>query len=136
MSTYLHRIPVAVKVSTKDAVHAVEIVGCKIVFIQRTTPSHPQRVHNRPKFFNRFRAVVEEIIENIHILREVNLLQKHADGLPRASGSQKEIGQIAKETPFIFLDNNGILFLDLRAAQPIAEPPMISKMHRRGRSGG
>ena len=111
--------------STKDAVHAVKIVGCKIVFIQRATPSHPQGVHNRPKFFNRFGAVVEETIKNIHILREANLLQKHADDLPRASGSQKEIGQIAKETPFIFLDNNGILLLDLRAAQLIAEPPVI-----------
>ena len=125
--------------TTEDAAHAMEIVGCKIEFIQRATPSHPQGVHNRPKFFNRFRAVVEETIENIHILREVNLLQKHADDLPRASGSQKEIGQIAKETPFIFLDNNGILLLDLRAAQLIAEPPVILKEHRaidRGGGGG
>ena len=127
------------EVTTEDAAHAVEIVGCKIEFIQRATPIHPQRVHKRPKSLNRFRAVVEEIIQNIHILREVNLLQKHADDLPRASGSQKEIGQIAKETPFIFLDNNGILFLDLRAAQLIAEPPVILKEHRaidRGGGGG
>ena len=125
--------------TTEDAAHAMEIVGCKIVLIQRATPGHPQRVHNRLKFFNRFGAVVEETIKNIHILREVNLLQKHADDLPRASGSQKEIGQIAKETPFIFLDNNGILLLDLRAAQLIAEPPVILKEHRaidRGGGGG
>ena len=125
--------------TTEDAAHAMEVVDCKIVFIQRATPCHPQRVHNRPKFFNRFGAVVEETIKNIHILREVNLLQKHADDLPRASGSQKEIGQIAKETPFIFLDNNGILLLDLRAAQLIAEPPVILKEHRaidRGGGGG
>ena len=124
------------EVYTKDAAHAVEIVGCKIEFIQRATPIHPQRVHKRPKSLNRFRAVVEEIIQNIHILREVNLLQKHADDLPRASGSQKEIGQIAKETPFIFFGNNDILLLDLCAAQLIAEPPMISKEPRDGGGGG